>query len=153
MNMDYLVSAFERLLNSYKINHILTNNRNKTEYMLVMKDLPNNIDSTLLSKDIDIIVNDDENKPVHKSIPLCQYDTKCNAGIIKIILTRDTFCQKMSIVEEVLRKELRKKIRNGNYPFLIFLYCKHQRLFTICSRYMSFIKFLNNIISSTSFIC
>lgn len=108
MNMDYLVSAFERLLNSYKINHILTNNINKTEYMLVMKDLPNNIDSTLLSKDIDIIVNDDENKPVHKSIPLCQYDTTCNAGIIKIILTRDTFCQKMSIVEEVLRKELRK---------------------------------------------
>lgn len=108
MNMDYLVSAFERLLNSYKIIHILTNNRSKTEYILVMKDLPNNIDSILLSKDIDIVINDEENKPVHKSMSLCQDDTICNAGIIKVVLTRDTFCQKMSIIEEVLRKELRK---------------------------------------------
>lgn len=108
MNMEYLVSAFERILKSYSITYILTNNLDKTKYELVMKDLPNNIDSILLSKSIDVTIRNEDNSTIHVIEPLCQEDTICNVGVIKVVLTRGSFCQKMSIIEEILRKELRK---------------------------------------------
>lgn len=108
MNMEYLVLAFERILKSYNINYILTNNIDKTKYELIMKDLPNNIDSFLLSKSIDVTIINQDNSTIHVTEPLCQEDTICNVGIIKVVLTRGTFCQKMSIIEEALRKELHK---------------------------------------------
>ena len=108
MNMEYLVLAFERILKSYNVTYILTNNIDKTKYELIMKDLPNNIDSILISKSIDVTVRNQDNSTIHITEPLCQEDTICNVGIIKVILTRGTFCQKMSIIEEILRKELRK---------------------------------------------
>lgn len=108
MNMEYLVLAFERILKSYSVTYILTNNIDKTKYELIMKDLPNNIDSILISKSIDVTVRNQDNSTIHITEPLCQEDTICNVGIVKVVLTRRTFCQKMSIIEEILRKELRK---------------------------------------------
>lgn len=110
MNMDYLIQAFKQTLDGYHIEYELASNENKTQYTLMIMNLPKNIDSLLMRRKIISSIsglgNDEVTMPVKQK--LCD-ENASSVGIIKIDMDRSNFCQKMNSIDCIMRKCLKSK--------------------------------------------
>lgn len=110
MNMDYLIQAFKQTLDGYHIEYELTSNENKTQYTLIMMNLPKSIDSLLMRRKIISSVfglgNDKVVKPEKQK--LCD-EGAASVGIIKIDMNRSNLCQKMNAIDCIIRKHFKSK--------------------------------------------
>lgn len=109
MNMDYLMQAFKRTLDGYHIEYELTSDKNKSHYTLIMMNIPKNVDSLLMHKEVSIPVSGLENdNRITVNQRLCD-KTAHSVGIIKIDMNRSNFCQKINAIDYIIRRHFKSK--------------------------------------------